>query len=97
MIRFDTLKTEILIHLDKFEKDNKLFILDTINKFKEKMSDSVGRENMLSDRAFFESIKFYNDDFDDKKKILKRYLGYAKNHDDLYVIILKMEYLFIKS
>lgn len=95
MIGFDILKKEILIDLENFKSNDKAFILNTINKFKEKIDLPEQRQFKLSDKAFFESIKFTNDTFDEKKEVLKRYLSYSKNYDDLFVIILKMEYLFL--
>lgn len=95
MIGFGELKYRIKSELTNFKEDDIENIKLKIAELKNEIGAFQLKGHSLSDRAFFETFKFRNETFEEKRGILLRYLSYSKNFDDLYVIILECENLFL--
>lgn len=95
MISFDDLKNRIKNELTNFKENDKEDIRLKIAELKNEIGAFQLKGHSLSDKAFFETFEFRNETFEEKREILLRYLNYSKNFDDLYVIILEIENLFL--
>lgn len=95
MIGFGELKYRIKSELTNFKENNTEDIRLKITELKSEIGVFQLKGHSLSDKAFFETFEFRNETFEEKREILLRYLNYSKNFDDLYVIILECENLFL--
>ena len=95
MIGFGELKYRIKSELTNFKENDTENIRLKITELKSEIGAFHLKGHSLSDKAFFETFEFRNETFEEKREILLRYLNYSKNFDDLYVIILECENLFL--
>lgn len=95
MISFGELKYIIKNELTNFKENDKEDVRLKITELKNEIGAFQLKGPSLSDKAFFETFEFRNETFEEKREILLRYLSYSKNFDDLYVIILECENLFL--
>lgn len=95
MISFGELKYIIKSELTNFKENDTENIRLKIAELKNEIGAFQLKGHSLSDKAFFETFDFRNETFEEKREILLRYLNYSKNFDDLYVIILECENLFL--